>query len=67
MPIEYTSCSICREKCMRNNSSRKNIGLYQTIFKKMITDATTRNFQKVGGVTQPLIFIKDKVVSNGIT
>ena len=37
------------------------------MFKKIITDAITHNFQKVGGVTQPLIyFIKDEIFSNGI-
>ena len=56
MPIEYTFCFICSEQCLRNNSSRKYIGLFKTVFKKIITNATTRNFQKVGGVTQPLIF-----------
>ena len=56
MPNEYTFCFLCSEKCLRNNSSRKYIDLFQTVFKKIITDATTRNFQKVGGVTQPLIF-----------
>ena len=56
MPIEYAFCFICCEKCLRNNSSGKHIGLFETVFKKIIADATTRNFQKVGGVTQPLIF-----------
>ena len=56
MPIEYSICFLCSEKCLRNNSSRNYIGLFSSVFKKIITDATTRNFQKVGGVTQPLIF-----------
>ena len=56
MPIEYTFCFLCSEKCLRNNSSCKYIDLFSTVVKKIITDATTRNFQKVGGVTQPLIF-----------
>ena len=56
MPIEYTFCFICSVKCIRNNSSRKHIGLFYTVYKNIITDATTRNFKKVGGVTQPLIF-----------
>ena len=56
VPFEYTFCFLCRENCLRNNSSRKYIDLFSTVFKKIITDATTRNFQKVGGVLQPLIF-----------
>ena len=56
MLIEYAFRFICSEQCLRNNSSRKYIGLFKTVFKKITTDATTRNFQKVGGVTQPIIF-----------
>ena len=55
MPIEYTFCFICCEKCLRNNSSRKYIG-FLSVFMKIIADGNTRKFQKVGGVTQPLIF-----------
>ena len=58
MPTEYTFCFICSEKCLRNHLSRTYIGLFSTVLKKIITDATTRNFQKVGGVTQPLIFLQ---------
>ena len=28
VPIEYTFCFICSELCLRNNSSRKYIGLF---------------------------------------
>ena len=28
VPIEYTFCFICSEQCLRNNSSRKYIGLF---------------------------------------
>ena len=56
MPFEYTFCFFCSENNLRNNSSRKYIDLFSIVFKKTITDSTTRNFQKVGGVTQPLIF-----------
>ena len=56
--IKYTFCFMCSEKCLRNNSSHKCIGLFSTVFEKIITNATSRNFQKVGGVTQPLIFLQ---------
>ena len=54
MPIEYTFCFICSEQCLKNNSSHKYVGLFLTVFKKIITDATI--CKKVGGVTQPLLF-----------
>ena len=56
MLIEYTFCFLCSEKCIRKKSSCKYIDLFSTVVKKIITDATICNFQKVGGVTQPLTF-----------
>ena len=56
MNIEYKFCFICSEKCMRNNLSCIYIDFFKTVFNTIITDATTRNFQKVGGVSQPLKF-----------
>lgn len=56
VPIEYAFCFICREKCMRKISSRKYIDLFQTVYRKITTDATNHISQKVGGVTKPLIF-----------
>ena len=39
-------------------SSRKNVDLFSSVFKKIIPGATTPTFQEVAGVTQPLIFCR---------
>ena len=40
----------------KNISSRKNVDLFSSVFKKIIANNTTSTFQEVGGVTQPHIF-----------
>ena len=51
MPIEYIFCFICIERCIIIISSRKNCGLFSSIFKKIIPSNTTPTFLEVGGVT----------------
>ena len=41
---------------MKNNSSQDFMNWLLDAFKKIISDATTRTFLKMGGVSQPLIF-----------
>ena len=36
MPIDYIFCFICSEKFITNISMRKNVGLFSSVFKKMI-------------------------------
>ena len=36
MPIEYMFCFICKERCIKINSSRNKCGLYSSAFKKFI-------------------------------
>ena len=51
MPIEYMFCFICKEQCIKINSSLNKCGLFSSVFKKMIPNNTTPTFQEVGGVT----------------
>ena len=51
MPIDYMFCFICKEQCIKINSSRNKCGLFSSVFKKMIPNNTTPTFQEVGGVT----------------
>ena len=51
MPIEYMFCFICSEQCIKIISSRKNCGLFSSVFKKIIPNNTTPTFLEVGGVT----------------
>ena len=51
MPIEYMVCFICSEQCIKIISSRKNCGLFCSVFKKIIPNNTNPTFLEVGGVT----------------
>ena len=51
MPIKYMFCFICREQCINIISSRKNCGLFSSVFKKIIPNNTPPTFLEVGGVT----------------
>ena len=51
MPIEYMFCFICSKQYIKNISSRKNCGLFSSVFKKIIPNNTTPTFLEVGGVT----------------
>ena len=51
MPIEYVFCFMCSEQCIKIISLRKKCGLCCSVFKKVIRNNTTPNFQEVGGVT----------------
>ena len=51
MPIEYIFCFICSEQCIKIISSRKNCGLFSSLFKKTIPNTTSPTFLEVGGVT----------------
>ena len=51
MHIEYMFCFICSEQCTKMISSRKEYGLFSSVFKKSISNNTTPTFQEVGGVT----------------
>ena len=51
MPNGYTFCFICSEQCIKIISSRKNCGLFSSVFKKIIPNNTTSTFLEVGGVT----------------
>ena len=49
MPSEYMFCFICSEQ--KIISSRKNCGLFSSVFIKDIPNSTTPTFLEVGGVT----------------
>ena len=51
MPIEFMFCFICSEQCIKIISSRKNCGLFSSIFKKINPNSTIPTFLEVGGVT----------------
>ena len=51
MPIEYMFCFICSEQCLKIISSRKNNGLFSSVFKKIFPNNTTPSFLEVDGVT----------------
>ena len=51
MPIEYIFYFICSEQCIKIISSRKNCGLFSSVFKKMIPYNTIPTFLEEGGVT----------------
>ena len=51
MPIEYMFCFICSEQYIKIISSRKNCGLFSSVFKIIIPNNTTPTFLEVGGVT----------------
>ena len=51
MPIEYIFCFICSKQCIKIISSRKNCGLFSSVFKTNIPEYTTPSFLEVGGVT----------------
>ena len=51
MPIGYMFCFICSEQCIIIILSRKNCGLFSSVFKKIIPNNTTPTFLEVGGVT----------------
>ena len=58
MPIEYMFCLICSEQCVKIISSRKNCGLFSSVFNKIIPNKTTPTFLEEGGVTKPLPFCR---------
>ena len=49
---------VCSDQCMEIISLCKKCGLSSSAFKKIIPKNTTPTFQKVGGVTQSLIFCR---------
>ena len=51
MPIEYMFCFICCKQCINIISSRKNCGLFSSVFNKNIPNNTIPTFLEVGGVT----------------
>ena len=51
MPIEYMFCFICSEQCIKIISSRKNFGLFSSVFKIFFLNNATPTFLKVGGLT----------------
>ena len=51
MRIKYMFCFICSEQCIKIISSRKNCGLFSSVFKKIIPNNTIPTFLEVGGVT----------------
>ena len=57
MPIKYMFCFICKEQCIKINSSLNKCDLFSSVFKKIIPNNTTPTFQEVGGVTKPLKFL----------
>ena len=66
MPIEYIFRFICNKQFIKIISSRKDCGLFSSVFKKIIPNTTTPTFQEMSGVTQPLIFIDSIITSHGI-
>ena len=50
MQIEYMTCFIYSEQCVKIISSRKKCGLFSYAFKKIIPNNTTPTFQEVRGV-----------------
>ena len=51
MPIEYMFCFICSEQCIKIILLRKKVGLFSSVFKKIIPNNTTPTFTEEGGVT----------------
>ena len=51
MPIEYIFCFIYGAQCIKIILSRKNCGLFSSVFRKIIPNSTTPTFLEVGGVT----------------
>ena len=50
MHIGYMFCFICSKQCIKIISSRKKCGLFGSVFKIIISNNTTHNFQEVSGV-----------------
>ena len=44
-------CFICKEQCIKINSSRNKCGLFSSAIKKIIPNNNTPTFQEVGRVT----------------
>ena len=55
MPIWYMFCFICKERCIKINSSRNKCGLYSSAFKKFIPNNKTPSFQEWWGNLTPQI------------
>ena len=51
MFIEYILCFICNEQCIKIIAWRIKCGLFDSVFKKIISNDTTPIFQEVSGVT----------------
>ena len=51
MPIEYIFCFICSAHCIQIILSRKNSGMFSSVFQEIIPNNTTLTFQEVGRVT----------------
>ena len=45
MPIEYMLCFIFSDQCIKIISWRKKFGVFGTVFKKIISNNTTRTLQ----------------------
>ena len=48
MPIEYMFCFICSEQCIKIISSRKQCGLFSSVFKKIVPNNTTPYLYRSG-------------------
>ena len=48
MPIEYIFCFIGSDQCIKIISSRKECGLFSSVFNKIVPYNTTPPFQEVG-------------------
>ena len=49
--LSFCFAFFCSEQCIQIISSRKNCGLFSSVFKKIIPNNTTPTFLEVGGVT----------------
>ena len=58
MTIEYMFCFMYSKQCIQTISSRRKCGFLSSVFMKIILNNTTPAFQKVGGVTEPLIYCR---------
>ena len=66
MPVEYMFCFTCSEQCIKIISSHKKVGLFSSVFKKIIPTNTTPTFTEVGGVLNPSQFVESIRTSHGI-
>ena len=51
MSIEHMFCFICSEQCIKIISSHKKCALFNSVFKKIISNNTTLTLKEMGTLT----------------